>query len=236
VTSMHPFMDAASETWRPVSWLNAGDAVKTKEGIAVLTDKVKLEGTHTVDNFTVDATHNYLVGDAGYLVHNSCGDLDKLANRFLNNFNKTLKKDQIATWWAKRIIPGFFKRCTFFERLMAKSPFYSGWELTHHSFKLVDFIKRSGGKLSVISMKTTNTTNVTTWINNNRKHLEDLAQGTIRDLPGSPVANIKQLDVYVKATDWNESLRDIWALEITTQFKGISSVRFTTMEKALNIN
>jgi len=85
-------------------------------------------------------------------------------------------------------------------------------------------------------MKTTNTTNVTTWINNNRKHLEDLAQGTIRDLPGSPVANIKQLDVYVKATDWNESLRDIWALEITTQFKGISSVRFTTMEKALNIN
>ena len=139
-------MDAASETWRPVSWLNAGDAVKTKEGIAVLTDKVKLEGTHTVYNFTVDATHNYLVGDAGYLVHNSCGDLDRLVNRFLNNFNKTLKKDQIATWWAKRIIPGFFKRCTFFERLMAKSPFYSGWELTHHSFKLVDFIKRSGGK------------------------------------------------------------------------------------------
>ena len=94
-------MDAASEMWRPVGWLNAGDVVKTKEGIAVLTDKEKLNGTHTVYNFTVQYTHNYLVGDAGYLVHNSCGslvDLDKLATKFISNFSKTLKnkKSQIG--------------------------------------------------------------------------------------------------------------------------------------------
>ncbi|MBP9056286.1 MAG: hypothetical protein KBF69_07860, partial [Saprospiraceae bacterium] len=82
VTSMHPFMDAVSGLWKPVALLNAGDVVKTKAGIAVLSSKEKLEGTHTVYNFTVDATHNYLVGDAGYLVHNSCGNLNKLANEF----------------------------------------------------------------------------------------------------------------------------------------------------------
>lgn len=83
---MHPFMDAVSGLWKPVALLNAGDVVKTKAGIAVLSSKEKQEGTHTVYNLTVDATHNYLVGDAGYLVHNSCGDLNKLASNWVLEF------------------------------------------------------------------------------------------------------------------------------------------------------
>jgi len=235
VTSMHPFMDAVSETWRPVTWLNVGDAVKTKEGVAVLTSKDKLDGIHTVYNFTVEGTHNYHVGNVGYLVHNSCGDLDKLADRVLNDFSTTLKKNEIATWWAKGF-PGFFIRGTFFERLVAKSKFYSGWKLTHHSFKLVDFIKVDNNKLSVISMKTTNTTNVNTWISNNRTHLKDLEKGQIKDLQGSPFADHKQLDIFISDTNWNESLRDAWVLEIKKQFKEITLVRVTTIEKALKIN
>jgi hypothetical protein len=148
VTSMHPFMDAVSDMWRPVSWLNAGDVVKTKEGIAVDTAKEKLEGTHTVYNFTVDATHNYFVGDAGYLVHNSCGDLKKLSDDFVKNFNASLKKQEIANWWAKKgptkggdINDSFFGRGRFFETLLRKTKF-SGWSWTNDiksNFKAIDF-------------------------------------------------------------------------------------------------
>ncbi len=176
-------MDAASEMWRPVAWLNAGDVVNTKEGIAVLTDKVKLNGTHTVYNFTVEDTHNYFVGDAGYLVHNTCGDLKKLANLFINNIPKSLKSQQIAEWWAKKgpvkggdILDSFFGRGRFFETLLSKTKF-SSWNWTNvinPNFKAIDFYKKIGSKNLVASLKTTKSS-PGEWLNYNSKHLDDLA-------------------------------------------------------------
>lgn len=44
--------------------------------------KEKEKGTFAVFDLSIKCTHNYLVGDARYLVHNNWGDLIKLANKF----------------------------------------------------------------------------------------------------------------------------------------------------------
>lgn len=177
-------MDAITEMWRPVAWLRAGDVVKTKDGIVILTDKVKLEGSHTVYNFTADATHNYLVGDAGYLVHNNCGDLGKLATKFINNFSKASKGQQIAEWWAKKgptkggdILDSFFGRGRFFETLLSKTKF-SSWKWTNTikpNFFAIDFYKKIGSKNLVASLKTTKSS-PSEWLEYNSKHIEDLSK------------------------------------------------------------
>lgn len=229
---MHPFMDATTAMWRPVAWLQAGDIIKTKVGVAVLTAKEKLEGTHTVYNFTVEDTHNYLVGDAGYLVHNSCGDLDKLANRFLSNFSKTLKKNEISTWWAKGY-PKFFDRGTFFERLMAKAPTYTGWTHTVHNQQVIDFFKKVGTKYQIVSMKTTYQESVSTWMSSNSKHLSDFNNLDKKWVPDNKTfQEVRNLHIYVK----DELLENYstWASTIQASYKNIT-VTITSMEKALNL-
>lgn len=230
---MHPFMDAVSDMWRPVAWLSVGDVVKTKTGIAVLTAKEKQEGTHKVYNFTVDATHNYLVGDAGYLVHNSCGDLDKLATRFMSNFSKALKKQEIANWWAKGF-PEFFTRGTFFERLMAKSGRYTGWVLTPHNWPVIDFQKKIGNIVKVVSMKTTVTKNVSTWMSTNAEHLgklNNLGKNWAKDMGGLP--EVRALHIYVKDIELGDFSN--WASTIQAQYPNIKEVLFSSIEKEFGL-
>ena len=232
VTSMHPFMDAVTDMWRPVSWLNAGDVVKTKSGIAALTSKEKLEGTHTVYNFTVDATHNYLVGDAGFLVHNSCGDLDKLANKFINNLTKSLKSQQIAEWWAKKgpvkggdILDSFFGRGRFFETLLSKTKF-SSWKWTNDfnpNFKAIDFYKKVGSKNLVASLKTTKSS-PGEWLNYNSKHLDELEKIAVNKkiTDGKTlIADEVWLYIVVPANKVNE-----WANFATFQNLGEKGIKF----------
>lgn len=163
-------MDAITEMWQPVAWLRAGDVVKTKDGLAILTDKVKLEGSHTVYNFTVDATHNYLVGDAGYLVHNNCGNLDKLVSNFMKNLNSSLKKQEIAEWWSRGwpqngdYLFSIFGRGMFFEKLLLNAPILNGFKATSHSFPLYDFYTTTGTKIAA-SMKTTRFKDLNKWLN-----------------------------------------------------------------------
>jgi hypothetical protein len=49
-----------------------GEQVLTKNGEAAVASKVKLDGVHTVYNLEVRELHNFLVGDVGVVVHNSC--------------------------------------------------------------------------------------------------------------------------------------------------------------------
>ncbi len=226
-------MDAASEMWRPVGWLNAGDVVKTKECIAVLTDKVKLNGTYTVYNFTVEDTHNYFVGDAGYLVHNTCGDLDKLATSFISNFSKTLRKQEITNWWSKGF-PGFFTRGTFFERLMAKSGRYTGWDLTPHNWPVIDFQKRIGNIVKVVSMKTTVTKNVSTWMSTNATHLgklNDLQERWAKEMGG--LSEVRALHIYVKDIELGDFSN--WATTIKAQDPNIKEVLVSSIEKEFSL-
>jgi hypothetical protein len=52
-----------------------GEQVLTKNGEAAVASKVKLDGVHTVYNLEVRELHNFLVGDVGVVVHNSCADI-----------------------------------------------------------------------------------------------------------------------------------------------------------------
>ncbi len=157
-------MYAVSGLWKPVAWLNAGDVVKTKAGIAVLTSKEKLEGTHTVYNFTVDATHNYLVGKDGVVVHNwRCGDIDKHVVSFINNFSIAAKRTCISSLWAAgRAFGGISYRGNFFEVLIGKYLYGKPYIQTGWNHPVIDFFKTitANGKITteVISVKSTTAT------------------------------------------------------------------------------
>lgn len=124
------------------------------------------------------------MGDAGYLVHNDCGELTRLANKFINNFSKSLKSQEIAKWWAKKgptkggdILDSFFGRGRFLETLMFKTKF-SGWKWTNtikSNFFAIDFCGKLGKKNVVASLKTTKSC-PSEWLQYNSKHLKDLAK------------------------------------------------------------
>lgn len=187
VTSAHPFLRDGSDEWVAVSALSAGDKVRTESGAATLISKVLLPGFHKVYNLSVENTKTFLVGDNGFVVHNTCAQLDDLANRFINNFSKELKKLEIDNWWKKGwpengdFLESLFGRGMFFERLMRKVKFKTWnwtWDIASN-FKAIDFYKKANGKNYAASLKTCNRANVSGLINDSkfRSHLKDLAEG-----------------------------------------------------------
>lgn len=225
--------------WKPASWLEPGDVLQTKEGTATLLSREKLEGEHPVYNITVAGTHTYFVGDGGLWVHNSCGsiaELDLLATKFINNLNATIKKAEIAEWWAKGY-PKFFQRGTFFERLMAKSTKYSknlGWVHTSHNHQVIDFYRKTGGKYEVVSMKTTYQKSVSQWMSSNAGHLADLNNLSKFwvDVNKSKVQEIRKLHIYVKDSELvNYSS---WIATMKAKYKNID-IEFSSIEKEFNL-
>jgi hypothetical protein len=236
VTGSHPFYDVRANGWKPVSWLEPGDELQSKVGTAILLAREKLEGEHQVYNITVAGTHTYFVGDVGLWVHNSCGtiaELDLLATKFINNLNATIKKAEIAEWWAKGY-PKFFQRGTFFERLMAKSGRYSGWTITPHNWPVIDFQKIIGGKVKVVSMKTTITTDVTSWMSTNADHLVKLNNMKVslaKDVGNIP--EIRALHVYVKKSALANYSN--WAAAIKAKYPDIKEVLISSIEDEFSL-
>jgi hypothetical protein len=188
--------------------------------------------------FFVAGTHTYFVGDVGLWVHNSCGtiaELDKLAEKFLNTFSKTIKKNEIAEWWAKGY-PKFFQRGTFFERLMAKSTKYSknlGWVHTSHNHQVIDFYRKTGGKYEVVSMKTTYQKSVSQWMSSNADHLEKLNKldkKLVNDNNSLP--EMRKLHIYVE--DELLSNYSNWISKIREKYKNIE-VEFSSIEKEFGL-
>jgi hypothetical protein len=185
---------------------------------------------------TVAGTHTYFVGDVGLWVHNSCGtiaELDLLATKFINNLNATIKKAEIAEWWAKGY-PKFFQRGTFFERLMAKSGRYSGWTITPHNWPVIDFQKIIGGKVKVVSMKTTITTDVTSWMSTNADHLVKLNNMKVslaKDVGNIP--EIRALHVYVKKSALANYSN--WAAAIKAKYPDIKEVLISSIEDEFSL-
>jgi hypothetical protein len=231
VTSAHPFLRDGSDEWVAVLALSAGDKVRTESGAATLISKVLLPGFHKVYNLSVENTKTFLVGENGFVVHNTCAQLDDLANRFINNFSKELKKLEIENWWAKGY-PGFFLRGTFFERLMAKGPRYTGWTLTAHNYPVIDFYKLVGNKVSVVSMKTTITKNVNDWISTNASHLSKLNNMQNR-LVNKGTSEIRELHIYVKDIELNSFSN--WASAIKQKYPNIKNVVISSIEKEFNL-
>jgi hypothetical protein len=202
-------------------------------GSSSLTEKRKLEGRHWVYNITVANTHNYLVGTEGFLVHNDCGDLDVLATKFMQNFSPQLKKLQIAEWWAKGF-PEFFTRGTFFEKLMAKSPKYSGWTITPHTWEVIDFQKVVGNTVKVVSMKTTITKDVTSWMSSNADHLgklNNMQKKWAKEVPNKQ--EYRELHIYVKDIDLGDY--GDWVRSIKTKYPNIKNVVISSLEKEFSL-
>lgn len=165
----------------------------------------------------------------------NCGDLDVLANRFINNFSKSLKKSQIAEWWAKGY-PAFFARGTFFEKLMARSAKYSknlGWTHTSHTQDVIDFFKKSGNKYEVVSMKTTYQETVSQWMSSNSVHLSKFNDLNKKWVPNNQsIQEIRKLHIYVQ--DANLGNYSSWITTIKAKYKNID-VEFSSIEKEFNL-
>jgi hypothetical protein len=72
VTYNHPIYSATAGDWRLAGELEIGEEVLTYNGAATLCSKAPLPGAHVVYNLEVKDWHNFLVGELGVVVHNSC--------------------------------------------------------------------------------------------------------------------------------------------------------------------
>ena len=72
VTATHPIYSTTYHDWRLAGELEVGERVLTFKGEATVTSTEKRAGSETVYNLEVKDLHNFLVGDAGVVVHNGC--------------------------------------------------------------------------------------------------------------------------------------------------------------------
>jgi hypothetical protein len=72
VTYNHPIYSVTAGDWRLAGELAIGDEVLTREDVAILAGKKHLLGSQQVWNLEVREWHNFLVGESGIVVHNSC--------------------------------------------------------------------------------------------------------------------------------------------------------------------
>ncbi len=80
-TSNHPFWSEDRQEFVQASSLEIGERLQTLSGdVKVVQQKLPRPGPQPVFNLEVHAEHVYCVGQDGVLVHNSCDDLDELAD------------------------------------------------------------------------------------------------------------------------------------------------------------
>lgn len=86
VTYQHPIYSITEGDWKLAGELEIGEEVLTKYGNTKVLSSSQKEGSETVYNLEVKELHNFLVGESGVVVHNSCIDLilGKLKNAFIN--------------------------------------------------------------------------------------------------------------------------------------------------------
>ena len=74
VTYQHPIYSVTVGDWKLVGELEIGEEVLTKSGNTKVVSSSKKEESETVYNLEVNELHNFLVGESGVVVHNSCAD------------------------------------------------------------------------------------------------------------------------------------------------------------------
>lgn len=202
-------------------------------------------------NITVAGTHTYLVGQDGLVVHNTCGNLDNLAKKFLNEISPSIKRSEIAVWWAKGwpvsgdYLNSLFGRGMFFEKLMKESSLLKGYTSTAKNHQDYDFYRLINGVQHCVSMKTTKFTNVQSWLNyidknGNKKmltHLEDInkkVKRTHQDVSvGGPGSKIKMIIVMPESNNF-EATKLSWLTTLRTKFTNVE-FEITTIEKQFNL-
>jgi hypothetical protein len=176
VTSSHPIFSISKGGWQLAGELLVGEEVLALGGNTRLLSKERNHAIQPVYNLEVKDLHNFLVGDVGVVVHNSCANLVK----GLKKLSPAQLKQHIADGWQVVIkssddIPAFFGVRRYFQDLMSefrylKEGFKSTADIADN-FKALDFFKQtsvSGNTINaskVISMKTTKVADVNTWKN-----------------------------------------------------------------------
>ncbi len=224
VTAAHPIFSTTYQDWRLAGELEAGEKVLTYYGEATVLSNQRKPGNEHVYNLEVKDLHNFLVGDFGVVVHNSCWDeAAKVANG-------TIPKADI---WAMRTFPDIFKRGGIIEKIMRKSKYSSsqGWKYTgvgdgglgKDNFWLVDFFKGN----RVVSLKSTTVKNGSDWATSNVDHIRDLNQqlklkkfpnckpGPNCINPSNIIENINEAELHIVV----EKLSDIDKAEWITAIK-----------------
>lgn len=72
VTYQHPIYSVTAGDWRFAGALQPGEEVLTHAGKVAVATVTPRNGVETVYNLEVKEWHNFLVGDAGVVVHNAC--------------------------------------------------------------------------------------------------------------------------------------------------------------------
>lgn len=237
-------MDGVSRMWKPVAWIKAGDVVKTKEGVALITVKEKLEGTHTVYNFMVDATHNYLVGKYGILAHNwNCGDVKRFVDAF-SLMGKPFRLIAIASEWAQRGGGGVSWRGTLMEELAYNLVYKAkGYIATPFNHKAIDyFLKfKKNGKdvVRVVSNKSAKGSTKNDIINATiKKNIDDMFAKdlSILDNAGKKLLVPKhylvdrELRIFLQKHVYNSVPHGTWKTELENANPGLEVI-FDFMEK-----
>gem|GEM_PF-2974437 len=103
VTYQHPIYSVTAGGWKLAGELEIGEQVLAKEGEATVTSSAKKVGQEPVYNLEVQEWHNFLVGESGILVHNSCWRqyLDFLFNPI---FNKWTRKNVPNKNWVSYLV------------------------------------------------------------------------------------------------------------------------------------
>jgi hypothetical protein len=232
-TPEHPFF--VNNTYKPAKDLVVGDTLLTYTGKTLVVGRISTKDTTlSVYNFEVQDTHNYLVGEDGVLVHNSCWNL----RDFVDNFSLQQKLDYVSDAWSK-YYPEIFDARKFLEDLMGHYKFTAakGWVQTYNSFPTIDFYQAST-KIAV-SMKTTITTNVNTFLsgaavrNNINALIDAKTRGTIINGQTSYKIERVQMHIYLPKEKFTIMLANSWKEELKRQYPQIDFV-IDTIEQHIN--
>ncbi|MBK9567076.1 MAG: hypothetical protein IPO37_18470 [Saprospiraceae bacterium] len=100
ITENHPVYSASAGGWKHAFELEKDEVVLSYFGQSKVSKITKLQGTHHVYNLEVKDLHNFLVGNEGLVVHNTCwgGWLKKLCGKTLTDI-----QDITGKKWAKKI-------------------------------------------------------------------------------------------------------------------------------------
>jgi hypothetical protein len=240
VTYNHPIYSITADDWRLAGELEIGEEVLTYTGAATLCSKALLPGAHVVYNLEVKDWHNFLVGELGVVVHNSCWDK---AAKYASG---ELPKSEI---WALKGYPQIFQRGNIIEQIMRKST-YKTWNYTGigpnglgiSNYWLIDFYK--GNK--VVSLKSTKLTDGADWANQNAQHIKNLnarknagsfpscnTQFSNCNSPSETISGITNAELHIVVEDlsainvnaWKQKIMEKLAGEVTDGF----TVKITTL-------
>jgi len=183
VTYQHPIYSATAGGWRLAGELEPGEQVLTKSGVLEFVAKEQQKGFETVYNLEVRALHNFLVGDAGVVVHNSYFNL--YMDSFFPSWTKVADPDNDWVDYILESKPGALKERQQLSRLgMHESERMTVLtnDATGQQFPGIDALSESGRPISLKEVTSSNTNTLTEKIKDIGKKATNAKNTTLPQL------------------------------------------------------